>query len=252
MNQQLTPNEQFWLESRENVKAMSEDKELKQILDALREKMGEYRWVYNFSWLGRPMIALPTDMYGFQEIIWKVKPDLIIETGIAHGGSLMFSASMLELLGGDGQVVGIDIDIRAHNRVEIEKHPLYKRITLLEGSSVAPEVVEQVYKLAEGKKSVMVILDSNHTHAHVLAELEAFGKLVTKDSYLVVCDTIVEVQDEHFSSDRPWGKGNNPYTAVQEFLRTHKAFEVDYEIENKLFFTCAPSGWLKKQRNEVY
>lgn len=180
-----------------------------------------------------------------QEIIWRVKPDLIIETGIAHGGSLVFYASMLELLGNDGQVVGIDIDIRPHNRVEIEHHPMFKRIVLLQGSSVDDEVAEQVRSLAQGKRSVLVCLDSNHTHAHVLRELELYSSLVTKDSYLVVFDTIIEDMPVGSFTDRPWDKGNNPKTAVWEFLKTNDRFEPDQEIPNKLLITVAPDGYLK-------
>ena len=180
-----------------------------------------------------------------QEIIWSVKPQLIIETGIAHGGSLIFYASMLELLGADGIVLGLDIDIRQHNRVEIEKHPMVKRIKMIEGSSISKVVVSQVYELAKGKAPVLVILDSMHTHAHVLEELEAYSPLVTKDSYLVVFDTVVEDMPDNFFQGRPWGKGNNPKTAVWEFLKSNDRFEVDKEIENKLLITVAPDGYLK-------
>lgn len=247
MAESLTPNQQFWLESHQNIQAMSEDKELQQLIDALYRKLGEYRWVYNFSWMGRPMIALPTDIYAFQELVWRVKPDLIIETGIAHGGSLVLWASLLELLGGDGMAVGIDIDIRKHNRVEIESHPMFKRITMLEGSSVDSSIIAQVYKLAEGRHRIMVVLDSNHTHEHVLAEMQAYGRLVTPDFYMIVCDTIVEQYSE--SADiRPWGKGNNPYTAVQTYLSAQKdLWTVDVELERKLLLTCAPSGWLRRK-----
>lgn len=180
-----------------------------------------------------------------QEIIWNVKPDLIIETGIAHGGSLIFYASMLELLGGDGKVLGIDIDIREHNRREIEKHPMFKRITMIEGSSVDKTVVETVRKYAQGKKRVLVCLDSLHTHDHVLQELEAYSSLVTIGSYCVVFDTIVEDLPDEFSADRPWGKGNNPKTAIWEFLKQNDRFVIDKKIENKLLITVAPNGYLK-------
>jgi cephalosporin hydroxylase len=180
-----------------------------------------------------------------QEIIWQVKPDLIIETGIAHGGSLIFYASMLELLGNNGQVLGIDIDIREHNRVEIEKHSMFKRITMIEGSSVDKDIAKQVYNFARDKKEILVVLDSMHTHDHVLRELELYSPLVTKDSYLVVFDTVIEDMPEDFFPDRPWGKGNNPKTAVWEFLKTNNRFIVDKEIENKLLITVAPDGYLK-------
>ena len=204
-----------------------------------------FKYSYNFTWLGRPIIQFPQDIIAVQELIWKVKPDLIIETGIAHGGSIIFSASMLELLGGDGKVVGIDIDIREHNRVEIEKHPMFKRITMMEGSSVDEGVVAEVRKLASGRKTVMILLDSMHTHDHVLRELELYSPLVTCGSYLVVFDTIIEDMPEGFFPDRPWDKGNSPKTAVHEFLKTTDRFEIDEDIPNKLLITVAPDGYLK-------
>ena len=204
-----------------------------------------YKYTYNFEWMGRPIIQFPQDVFAMQEIIWRIKPQLIIETGIAHGGSIIFYASMLELLGGDGMVLGIDIDIREHNRVEIEKHPMFKRIKMIEGSSIEADVIAQVHEFAKGKAPILVILDSAHTHAHVWEELKAYSPLVTKDSYLVVFDTVVEDMSEDFFQDRPWGKGDNPKTAVWEFLKTNDRFEVDKEIENKLLITVAPNGYLK-------
>lgn len=180
-----------------------------------------------------------------QEIIWHVKPDLIIETGIAHGGSLIFYASMLELLGEEGKVLGIDIDIREHNRREIEKHPMFKRITMIEGSSVDERVIEKVREFVQGKKRVLVSLDSLHTHDHVLRELEAYSPLVTTGSYCVIFDTMVEDLPDESSANRPWGKGNNPKTAVWEFLKKNNRFVIDKEIENKLLITVAPDGYLK-------
>ncbi len=205
----------------------------------------KYKYTYNFKWLGRTIIQFPQDMIAMQEIIWEAKPDLIIETGIAHGGSLIFYASMLELLGGDGQVLGIDIDIRKHNRVEIEKHPMFKRITMIQGSSIDNGIAQQVYDFARDRKQVLVVLDSNHTHKHVLRELQLYSPLVTKGSYLVVFDTVIEDMPEDFFPDRPWGKGDNPKTALWEFLKTNNRFEIDKEIENKLLITVAPDGYLK-------
>ena len=213
-------------------------------LNFIRET-GKYKYTYNFTWLGRPIIQFPQDIVAVQEIIWKVKPDLIIETGIAHGGSLILSASILELIGGDGRVLGIDIDIRDHNRVEIENNPLYRRICMIEGSSIDEKIAEQVYAFAENGKRIMVFLDSMHTHDHVLRELELYSPLVTKGSYLVVFDTIIEDMPDNFFPNRPWGKGNNPKTAVWEFLNKNDCFEIDKEIENKLLITVAPDGYLK-------
>jgi len=184
-------------------------------------------------------------MLATQEIIWKTQPDLIIETGIAHGGSLIFYASILELTGKNGHVLGIDIDIREHNRNEIESHPIFKRISMIQGSSTDQDIAEAVYKIAYGKKNIMVILDSNHTHEHVLKELQLYSPLVKKGGYLIVFDTIIEDMPEDFYSNRPWGKGDNPQTAVREFLKTNKRFEIDCETENKLLISMSPGGYLR-------
>lgn len=228
-----------------NIEALRKDKELRALSLEWIARAGKHRYSYNFSWLGRPIIQHPTDMVALQEIIWKIKPDLIVETGIAHGGSIVFSASMLELLGGAGLVVGIDIDIRAHNRAEIEKHPMSKRIVLLEGSSISSEIVARVEELAARGTRTMVILDSNHTHDHVARELALYSPLVTKGSYLVVMDTIIEDVDAGAHPDRPWGKGDNPKTAVWEFLEGNNRFEIDRDIEAKLLVTVAPDGFLR-------
>jgi cephalosporin hydroxylase len=211
----------------------------------VRETMNK-KFIYNFTWMGRPIIQHPHDSMALQELIWQTKPDVIIETGIAHGGSIIFSASMLELVGGDGFVIGIDIDIRKHNRAEIEHHPMFKRIKLIEGSSVAPGTIEQVKQMAAGKKNVMVILDSYHTHEHVMQELQLYGPMVSVNNYMVVFDTWVEDVPENYYPDRPWDKGDNPKTAVFEFLETNKDFIIDKSIEHKLSITLAPDGWLKK------
>jgi cephalosporin hydroxylase len=208
------------------------------------------KYSYNFSWMGRPIIQYPQDMIAMQEIIWDVKPDLIIETGIAHGGSLVYYASLLGLIAacgeGDGEVLGIDVEIRPHNREAIEIHPMKRRITMIEGSSTAPGVIEEVRALAQTKERVLVCLDANHTHDHVLAELEAYAPLVAVGSYCVVFDTVVEDMPANFFPDRPWGKGNNPKTAVWEYLKNHPEFEIDKNIEHKLLITVAPDGYLKR------
>jgi cephalosporin hydroxylase len=206
---------------------------------------GRFKYTYHFEWLGRPVIQLPQDLIAMQEIIWRVKPDLIIETGIALGGSLIFYASMLELLSGDGHVVGIDIDIRPHNRVEIENHPMFRRIIMIQGSSIDEEVARQVTDFSEGRQRVLVVLDSNHTHEHVSKELALYSPLVTRDSYLVVCDTVIEDVPDDLIRDRPWGKGNNPKTAVWEFLKTTDRFVIDQEYNDKLLITVAPDGYLR-------
>ena len=211
------------------------------------------RYSYNFSWLGRPIIQYPQDIVAMQELIWSVQPDLIVETGIAHGGSLIFSASMLELnaaCGGpqNAEVVGLDIDIRAQNREAITAHPLSRRITMLQGSSIAPEIIEQVKAKAVGRQRVLVCLDSNHTHDHVLAELDAYAPLTSVGSYCVVFDTIVEEMPADMFPDRPWGPGNNPKTAVLEYLKTHSEFQIDKQVDHKLLISVAPDGYLKRVR----
>jgi len=256
-----TPIEQFEREKLARINAFGEDLEFQGRSRAWLEESMRKLYVYNFTWLGRPIIQNPTDVVALQEIIWRVRPSLIIETGIAHGGSLIFSASMLELLAACGgptnsRVLGVDIDIRPHNRQAIEEHPLRKRISMLEGSSISQSMIAQVHKVAAEHEKVLVCLDSNHTHAHVLAELEAYAPLTTKGSYCVVFDTFVEDMPEHFFPDRPWDKGNNPKTAVWEYLRrlseegrtaaygAQLNLKVDRSIQNKLLITVAPDGYL--------
>ncbi|MGT2511240.1 cephalosporin hydroxylase family protein [Cupriavidus basilensis] len=259
----MGPIETFQNEVKENIRVLGSDPALRAGSREWMFSVAEGKYSYNFSWLGRPIIQVPQDIIAMQELIFRIQPDLIIETGIAHGGSLIFSASMLELnaiCGGPqhAEVLGIDVDIRAHNREAIEAHPMARRITMLQGSSIDPEIVRQVKEKASGKARVLVCLDSNHTHAHVLAELQAYAPLTTPGSYCVVFDTVVEDQPEHLSSARPWGKGNNPKTAVWAYLegiereRTLAAdgdplrFEIDRQVEDKLLITVAPDGYLKR------
>jgi cephalosporin hydroxylase len=239
--------------NKESIERMASDTEFQAQAKSFLERTCEYRYSYNFTWLGRPIIQYPQDMMAMQELIWSVRPDLIVETGIAHGGSLIFYASMLELVASCGgnanaRIVGIDIDIRAHNRLEIENHPLARRITMIEGSSIDPRIIEQVRSLAGDVGKVMVCLDSNHTHDHVLSELEAYAPLTSLSSYCVVFDTVVEDLPKGLFPDRPWGPGNNPKTAVREFLKSHSEFENDETVENKLLITVAAGGYLKRVR----
>jgi cephalosporin hydroxylase len=211
----------------------------------------ENRYSYNFTWLGRPVIQYPQDLVAMQEIIWEVQPDLIIETGIAHGGSLIFSASMLELnaiCGGptDAVVLGIDIDIREHNRIALEAHPLFRRISTIEGSSIDQLVIDQVVSTAQGKKNVMVFLDSNHTHAHVLAELRAYAHLTSIGSYCVVFDTVIDDLPSKVHEDRPWGTADNPKTALREFVKDNPNFVSDKAIDGKLLISVAQEGYLRR------
>ena len=213
------------------------------------------RYSYNFSWLNRQIIQYPQDIVAFQEVVSWVKPDLILETGIAHGGSLVLSASMLCLLDvmegldprqSPRKVVGVDIDIRPHNRKALDEHPLRFKMELIEGSSIDPEIIQQVRSLVDGVDRVLVSLDSNHTHEHVLAELNAYADLVSVGSYCIVFDTVVEDLPAGSFPDRPWDVGNNPKTAVHEWLKTHAEFEIDKDIDNKLLISVAPDGYLKR------
>ena len=236
-------------ECRKNASQMHANQSVRAITQEWIDQTAAYKYVYNFRWLGRPIIQFPQDVFAMQEIIWRVRPDMVIETGVAHGGSLVFYASMLELIGGPGEVVGIDIEIRPANRTAIEDHPMFGRIHLIERSSVDPLTVQRVHALTAGKQRVLVVLDSNHTHDHVLEELRLYSPLVTKDSYLVVFDTIIEHMPAHAFPDRPWGKGNNPMTAVCAFLEKTDRFIVDKEIEEKLLITVAPNGYLRCVRD---
>ena len=243
----------FEKEVRDRVESNSTNVELVEAARAFMKTSIRAQYSYNISWLGRPIIQYPQDIVAMQELIWSLQPDLIIETGIAHGGSLIFSASMLELnaaCGGpsQGEVVGVDIDIRAHNREAIEAHPMFKRITMIQGSSTASDIVDQVRAKVAGKQRVLVCLDSNHTHEHVLAELQAYAPLTSVGSYCVVFDTIVQDLSPEMLHGRPWGPGDNPKTAVLEFLKTHPNFEVDKQMDNKLLISVAPDGYLKRVR----
>lgn len=248
----IDPVKLFEADREQRIKEFGEDDKFNSMSRDWLEEAMRKSYAYNFTWLGRPIIQTPMDIMAMQELIWKVAPDLIIETGIAHGGSIILSASILELIsacgGGDGEVLAIDIDIRPHNFEAIKAHPLSKRIKMIQGSSISPEVVAQVKEAAQGKKKVMVFLDSNHTHEHVIHELEAYAPLVSKDSYCVVFDTFVEDMPEKFFADRPWDKGNNPKTAVWEWLKEHQEFEIDKQMQNKLMVTVAPDGFLRRVR----
>ncbi|MDQ7047719.1 MAG: cephalosporin hydroxylase family protein [Sulfurovum sp.] len=242
---------EFEVEREERIARNGKDDELKSSANQWLTESMMKQSVYNFSWLGRPIIQTPSDIMALQEIIWDVKPDMIIETGIAHGGSLILSASMLTLLETcgeieNGQVLGIDIDIREHNKEAIEKHPMSKIITMFEGSSIDDEMIKKVHEFAKKGKKILVCLDSNHTHNHVMEELKAYSSLVSIGSYCIVFDTLVEDMPTEFSDDRPWDKGNNPKTAVWEFLKENNNFAIDKDIENKILVTVAPDGYLKR------
>ena len=239
------PIAEFEKERLERLQNNRKNEALVESAEAFNDVSNKAMYSYNFTWMGRPIIQYPQDILAMQEIIWEVKPDLIIETGIAHGGSIICYASLLELIG-TGSVLGIDIDIRLHNRKAIESHPMFKRIQMLEGSSVSDEMLAKVREIAAGKERILVALDSNHTHEHVLAELRMYSPFVTKGSYLVVFDTIVENLPDYYLPNRPWKKGDNPMTAVQQFLAENRDFEIDTKIDNKLLISVAPQGYLKR------
>ena len=235
----------FLSEVQENIEGLRADGTVQQATIDWINAVAPHKYTYNFTWLGRPVIQFPQDLSALQEIIWSTRPDLIIETGIAHGGSLIFHASILHLLGNEGRVLGVDIDIRDHNRAEIETHPLFERIDMIQGSSIEDDIAERVAETASEAGQVMVVLDSNHTHAHVLRELELYAPLVTRDCYLVVCDTLIEDMPDDSFPDRSWGKGDNPRTALNAFLETTDRFEIDTSMDAKLQISVAPGGYLK-------
>ncbi len=253
--------DEFNKEVTQRVASYESNSDLKESTKAFMLSSLKSKYSYNYSWMGRPIIQYPQDIIAMQELIWTTRPDLIIETGIAHGGSLIFSASMLAHLDlidaiengtiinpslSKRKVLGIDIDIREHNKQAIEKHPMSSRIEMIQGSSVEERVINKVRKIAEDYNRILICLDSNHTHNHVLAELEAYAPLTSVNSYCVVFDTVVEDMPNELSVDRPWGVGNNPKTAVKEFLCTHPEFEINKNIQNKLLISVAPEGYLRR------
>jgi len=254
--------DEFQKEVMERVNAAPSNKALCESAAAFMRASARSKYSYNFVWQGRPIIQYPQDIVAMQEIIWQIRPDLIIETGIAHGGSLIFSASQLAQLdlcdaiqagttldpkNSNRKVLGIDIDIRPHNRNAIEAHPMASRIQMIEGSSIAPEIIAQVKAVAASYKTVLVFLDSNHTHEHVLAELQVYAHLASSGSYCCVFDTLVEDMPPDMYPERDWGPGNNPKTAVWEYLKSNSDFEIDKSIQNKLLITVAPDGFLKRR-----
>jgi cephalosporin hydroxylase len=257
----MNEHEKFKQECLDRISQLGMNEEIARITPEWFNRSFSLKYPYNFEFLGRPIIQYPQDMVALQEIIWKTRPDLIIETGIAHGGSLIMSASMLALLDmcdaietgisfnpkeSKRKVLGVDIDIRQHNREAIQSHPMASRIQMIQGSSIAPEVIEQVRGVAGDHDRVLVCLDSNHTHEHVLAELVAYAPLTSIGSYCIVFDTVVEDMPGEMFPDRPWGPGDNPKTAVWEYLKSHPKFEIDKNIQHKLQITVAPDGYLKR------
>ena len=257
----MDEEKKFNNESILNIRAIGQDKEFKDLSNKWIQSSAKHKWSYNFNWLGRPAIQFPNDIWAMQELIWEIKPDLIIETGIAHGGSLIFSASMLAMLdyseavdnkkildpsSSKRKVLGIDIDIRNHNKKSIEEHSFSGLIEMIEGSSISSATISKVHEIASQHKKIVVCLDSNHTHEHVLAELNAYAPLVSEGSYCAVFDTGIEDMPSGSFPDRPWDKGNNPKTAVFEYIKNNANFKIDKQISDKLGITVAPEGFLKK------
>lgn len=237
--------ETFNKERAEFIQALSRRNDLRRRGIELLGDLGKAQYLFMFDWLGLPIIQLPQDIQAVQELIWRVRPEAIVETGVARGGSLVLSASMLQLLGGPGLVVGIDIDIRPHNREAIEHHPLADRIVLLQGSSIERATFNRAVAAIGTRRPVMIFLDSNHTHDHVLAELRLYAPLVRAGSYIVVFDTAIDDMPAGYYGDRPWGPGNNPRTAIRAFLSENNCFEIDQTLNAKLVLSCNPDGYLK-------
>lgn len=261
LEKNMNPSTSFLKQVANNIDALGKNLDAQALSRVWSRETNRNGYTYNFSWQGRPIIQYPQDMIAMQELIWQIKPDLIIETGIAHGGSLIFSASMLAMLdmcdaieAGEmidpkvsrRKVLGIDIDIRAHNRAAIEAHPMASRIQMIQGSSIAPEIIAQVHAVATNYSRVLVCLDSNHTYEHVFAELKAYSPLTSVGSYCVVFDTLIEDMPADMFPNRPWGPGDNPKTAVWEYLKHHPEFVIDRSIQHKLLITVAPDGYLKR------
>ena len=257
----MTEHEKFKIECNKEVFSQGADSVLQLMTSEWFNHANKSKYSYHFEWFGRPIIQYPQDIVAMQEIIWEVKPDLIIETGIAHGGSLIMNASLLSMLdyceaseSGElidpkkpkRRVLGIDIDIREHNRIAIEAHPMSNRIDMIQGSSIAEDIIKKVYEYAKNYKRILISLDSNHTHQHVLEELKAYAPLTSINSYCMVFDTVIEDIPDGYFTDRPWGPGDNPKTAVWEYLKSHPEFEIDKSIQNKLLITVAPDGYLKR------
>jgi cephalosporin hydroxylase len=238
---------EFLAHTREQSLAMGKDKALFNQAIELLSTTDKYDYPYLWTWMGVPIIQLPADIMATQEVIWASRPTVIIETGVARGGSVIMMASLLKLIGG-GKVIGVDIDIRAHNRDSIERHPLADGITLVEGSSIAEETVARVKAEIRPEDRVMVVLDSDHSRAHVVAELRAYGALVTQGCYLVVADTAAGYLTEEQVSRRQskvWQQGDEPLSAARDYLSETDRFEVDPVINGKLVMSSSPGGYLK-------
>jgi len=245
MSKKLFTRQEFDLHLNQAAAEMAADKSLQQEALNVLIKADEHNWIHQTSWMGEPILNLPQDMFAIQEIIFKTRPDYIIEVGVAWGGSLLFYSTLMEVLGGK-KIIGIDIYIPEDLKERIGSHVnLAGRISWINGSSIDENTIDAVRNIIGDSKSVMVILDSHHTHDHVLNELNLYSAFIGKGNYIIVGDTIVEYIPEQKHRPRPWGIGNNPKTATDQFLKENQRFIVDHELENKLLFTCNPGGYLK-------
>ena len=238
--------QQFLSDRKELIGGMAKDQEVAaRNLDLLvaSDKNG---YSYMWDWLGVPIIQMPADIVAMQEIIWKTRPDVIVETGIARGGSAILHTSLLRLTGKPGKVIAVDIDIRAHNRETIESHPLGDGVTLIEGSSVDPVIIDKIRSLIPADSRVMVVLDSDHTHSHVLAELQLYSQFVTPGMYLIAADTFVEELPVQLHRPREWGPGDNPKTAVDSFLASAPDFKLDADLAAKMLMSSSAAGYLRR------
>lgn len=238
---------------RAKSEALGRDRQVFESAVATLHAADQYDYFYLWSWMGVPIIQLPADIMATQEVIWTTKPDVIIETGVARGGSVLFMASLLELIG-KGTVIGVDIDIRPHNRDSIERHPMARRVVLIEGPSTDPATLAKVKAAIPAGAAVMVVLDSDHGRDHVLAELRTYGPLVTKGCYLVVADTILghfDPEQTPRNRSKVWLKGNEPLSALEAYLKETDRFEVDPVLNGKLILSSSPGGYLRCRANDA-
>jgi cephalosporin hydroxylase len=250
-NKTILTKEEFLELNDISAQKMFADKTLqKQALDIL-VKADEHRWIHQNSWFGEPLLNLPQDMFAIQDIVWRTRPEFIVEVGVAWGGSLLFEASLLEILGGK-KVIGIDIFIPNDLKQRLNSHgKVSEKLLLIEGSSTSSETLDKLKEVLAGSRKVLVILDSYHTHDHVLKELQLYSSFVGKDHYIICGDTIVEYIPSQLHRPRPWGPGNNPATAVKKFLSETNRFEVDLKIDQRLLFSCHPGGYLRATKEEL-
>ena len=226
------------------------DVKLKEQLLQVQIELDRYKFGYTFEWLGVPIIRLPDDIVVFQELVFQVKPRIILEIGIARGGSVILSSSLVELLGNNGRVIGVDIDIRSHNLERIKAHRMYKNITLIEGNILNKDTIKELTENLGQARVDILVLDSNHTHEHVLEELQLLSGFVAVGGYIVLPDTVIEdFPQGYYSDNRPWDVGNNPKTALLEFLSNNNKFEKDLHFSSKAALSESPDGYIRKIRD---